>query len=255
MIYNNVFSSVYNKKFNNFSRVVGPMLYEYLQDNLSLHKKNKILDVCCGTGTLANFFLQKGHEVTGIDLSEDMLNHAIKNNSEFVHNGYANFYLCDASNFQLDETFSFVFSTYDSLNHLDNFSELTSCFESVYNVMDNNGIFIFDLNTYLGLSKSTGMVINEDNNQLNISQSFYDPISNKASTNYRGFVKTNRDELYVHYNQTIYNTIYKLNEVKTYLLENGWFNVQFTDARNLNKVLTEPENEQRVFIIAQKKTK
>lgn len=253
MIYNNVFSSVYNKKFNNFSRSIGPMLYEYLQKNFALHKKNRILDVCCGNGTLANFFLQKGHKVTGIDLSEDMLKYAIENNSKYIQNGFANFHLSDASNFQLNENFSFVFSTYDSLNHLNNFSELTSCFESIYNVTDSNGIFIFDLNTHLGLSNSTGMVINEDNNQLNISQSFYDPLSNKASTNYRGFVKTNRDGLYVQYNQTIYNTIFKLNEVKSYLLENGWLNVQFTDARNLNKVLTEPENEQRVFIIAQKK--
>ena len=39
-------------------------------------KKQKILDVCCGTGSLAIALAKKGHSVIGIDLTRAMLNQA-----------------------------------------------------------------------------------------------------------------------------------------------------------------------------------
>lgn len=39
-------------------------------------RKRKILDVCCGTGTLSIALAKKGHSVVGIDLTRAMLNQA-----------------------------------------------------------------------------------------------------------------------------------------------------------------------------------
>src|SRR4051812_39352155 len=43
-----------------------------------LTAKARILDVCCGTGTVAKHLITQGFRVTGIDASEEMLGYAIE---------------------------------------------------------------------------------------------------------------------------------------------------------------------------------
>jgi demethylmenaquinone methyltransferase/2-methoxy-6-polyprenyl-1,4-benzoquinol methylase len=52
---------------------------ELLPDDVKLN----ILDVATGTGTQAFAFARKGHEVTGVDLSEEMLDIAMRHSSNF----------------------------------------------------------------------------------------------------------------------------------------------------------------------------
>lgn len=39
---------------------------------------NRLLDMCCGTGTHLNIYKELGYDVTGVDLSEAMLDKAKK---------------------------------------------------------------------------------------------------------------------------------------------------------------------------------
>lgn len=246
-----VFSAIYNNKFSDFSVKIAPYLYAYIQTRNK--KAENILDLCCGTGQLANYFLRKGYSVCGIDISESMLKYAIKLNSDYIENGQADFLVGDASNFKLDEEFSVVFSTYDALNHLESEEHLKMCFKSVYNVTEENGLFIFDLNTRKGLSRYDGSLsLSNDEKQFNMSQSFYDPSRNKAMTKYSGFVKTKKEPYYLKYEETIYNTIFEMNQVKSLLVKTGWKDIRFTNVSNLQLELDDPENADRVFIIASK---
>lgn len=247
----NIFAAVYNKKFTDFSINIAPYLYEYIESHGK--KVENILDVCCGTGQLANIFLEKGYRVSGIDISESMLKYAIKLNSKYIEEGQAKFFVKDASNFTLEEKFSVVFSTYDALNHLESENHLKNCFESVYNVTEADGLFIFDLNTRKGLSRFDGSVsLSNDEKQFNMSQSFYDPSGKKAMTKYLGFVKTKKDPYYLKYEETIYNTVFEMNQVKNLLVETGWGKIKFAHGNNLHSELKDPENADRVFIIASK---
>ncbi|MEB3219799.1 MAG: class I SAM-dependent methyltransferase [Nostocales cyanobacterium 94392] len=99
-----------------------------------------ILDLGCGTGQLAQYLKSKGYQVTGIDISEGMLNYARENapGVEFI--------LTDARFFDLPFTFDGVISTSDSLNHLMNLEDLTHVFQNVYTSLLANGLFVFDLN-------------------------------------------------------------------------------------------------------------
>ena len=62
---------------------------------------SRILDVCTGTGKQAFAFAKKGYDVIGIDLSEDMLNIANKNNK------YKNvrFEVADAANMPFEDNY------------------------------------------------------------------------------------------------------------------------------------------------------
>ncbi len=100
-----------------------------------------VLDLACGTGTLCALLSAKGYDVTGIDLSADMLTVA-KNkcpDSKFI--------CADISDFDISEKFDFCTCTLDSINHLSDINEVKKCFHSVYNCLKKDGLFVFDVNT------------------------------------------------------------------------------------------------------------
>lgn len=102
---------------------------------------NSVLDLACGTGTLCSLFNEKGYQVTGVDLSPDMLTIAKAKcpDSQFI--------CADISDFNVNEKFDFCTCTLDSINHLANINAVKKCFLSVYNCLDIGGIFVFDVNT------------------------------------------------------------------------------------------------------------
>jgi SAM-dependent methyltransferase len=103
-----------------------------------------VLDLCCGTGHLAEALSQRGYSVTGVDGSEAMLAYARENAPN------SSFHLADARSFELNQTFDLALSTYDSLNHVLELDGLRSVFRRVHQVLKPGGRFLFDLNTEAG---------------------------------------------------------------------------------------------------------
>jgi ubiquinone/menaquinone biosynthesis C-methylase UbiE len=101
-----------------------------------LTKGVHILDLCCGTGHLAEELLKQGYKITGIDGSEQMLHYARENAPE------AKLILGDARYFNLPVSFDAVVSTTGSLNYVMNIEELESVFNNVYHTLTDNGIFL-----------------------------------------------------------------------------------------------------------------
>lgn len=99
-----------------------------------------ILDLCCGTGQLAQALSERGYQVTGIDASAEMIHHAKSNAPK------ASFIVEDARNFHLPPIYHAVLSTYDSLNHIPSLEELTQVFSSVTACLQSEGVFLFDMN-------------------------------------------------------------------------------------------------------------
>jgi SAM-dependent methyltransferase len=137
------FAWIYNRHWgNSFFPIALPIL-----DNLILSKlpRNiRILDLCCGTGQLAQKLSVLGYRVTGLDGSPEMLGYARKNapGVEFLQ--------ADARNFKIRKKYHAVVSAFDSLNHIMKTGELATVFQCVYNALRHDGYFIFDLNTEAG---------------------------------------------------------------------------------------------------------
>lgn len=102
----------------------------------------RLLDLACGTGTFCKIFADKGYDVTGVDLSSDMLTVAYDKCGDKV-----NLICADMTDFCLPDKVDYCLCSLDSINHLDGIDSVRTCFENVYNSLNDGGIFVFDVNT------------------------------------------------------------------------------------------------------------
>ncbi len=248
--YSRGFARVYNMRWSGFARQVAPIILDFYATTPIGQKNKSVLDLCCGTGHLAVYFLEKGYQVIGLDLSEEMLSYARENARQYIESGQARFIQGDASDFTLDERFGLVVSTYDALNHLENEQALHRCFQCVYAVSD--GYFIFDLNTRRGLRYWNSIQVDDgDEDVLIINRGMYDGQSDKAWRKISGFLRL-PNGLYERFDETVFNTVFEMEKVRDALFDVGWKDVHFARIQDLKTPLDEPENEGRVFIVASK---
>ena len=101
---------------------------------------SSVLELGCGTGSILAQ-LTALPALTGLDRSPQMLAVA----SEKVPS--ARLLLGDIQEFWLGERFDVVLCIFDTLNHLLTFEAWRSLFDSVYDHLVEDGLFIFDVNT------------------------------------------------------------------------------------------------------------
>jgi len=254
--YSEGFAAIYNMRWNYFAAAAAPrILALYEQTDLSQHLK-RLLDLACGNGRLALFFLEQGYDVVGLDLSPAMLVHARENVREqgtrdFIAGGRARFVEANAASYQLDETFGLVTSTFDALNHLPDMDALRGCFRSTAKVLAPGGLFVFDLNTRHGLQRWAGMNVQDEEDLVLITRGVVVEDEHRAYTQISGFLRQ-ENGLYKRFNQVAYNSIFALDEVATALAEAGFASSHFAQAQALDVPVEDPERYGRVFIVARR---
>lgn len=247
--YRSAFARVYNLRWGGFAQAVAPRLREFYE-RAAGNGERTLLDLACGAGHLALHFLEQGYRVTGIDLSESMLEYARRNTAIYIESGQARFIQADAAHFTLDRPVGLAVSTYDALNHLENLAALGSCFRSVRAALLEGGLFIFDLNTRLGLKQNWNGVHVEDTEELAlINRGLFDELGGVAVTRITGFV-LNENGLYERFEETVYNTVFAMRDVEQALLEAGFSRAYPASGQDLSLPLEDPESIGRVFYVA-----
>ena len=104
-----------------------------------------VLDLGCGTGSVTELLAKAGFDMIGIDNAEEMLEIAMEKREE---SGLDILYLLqDMREFELYGTVKAVVSICDSMNYILEDEDLLDVFKLVHNYLDNEGVFIFDMNT------------------------------------------------------------------------------------------------------------
>lgn len=111
--------------------------------------KKNLLELACGTGHLALALAQAGFQVTGLDLSEEMLSIASERFNEVY--GEENNPICLTQGDMMDLSevgnYDLVTCYSDSLCYMKNELEVQQVFDEVYRILDKGGIFIFDVHS------------------------------------------------------------------------------------------------------------
>lgn len=113
-----------------------------------LPKKASVIDLCCGTGNMADIISKYGFNVYGVDGSLAMLAYAKINapKVEFIHQ--------DIRNLDIEERFDCSTCLFDSINHIIEPEDVIKTFSNVYNILKDKGVFIFDVNSETAVQKS-----------------------------------------------------------------------------------------------------
>ena len=223
--YGPVFARVYNQRWAGFALNAAPLLRKYYESSPAGDDQRTLLDLCCGTGQMARHFLENGYSVTGIDLSQDMLTWARENNTPFLTAGKATFVQGDAANFSLEQPVGLVVSLFDALNHLPGLNALQSCFDCVKASLLPGGMFIFDLNTALGLRRQwTGISADDLPDLFILNRSIWIEETQRAYVRITGFVGQENGS-FERFEETVFNCAYDLEVVRQALLDCGFRSV------------------------------
>lgn len=131
-----------------YDEVMDDSLYQQWLDFSLRHlpkATNQVLELACGTGALAVEFAKKGFDVTGLDLSEEMLtlasDRAIQEDVSINWVAGDMLDLTDIGKYQAVTCFS------DSLCYMQNATQVQQVFKGVYQLLEESGTFIFDVHS------------------------------------------------------------------------------------------------------------
>jgi SAM-dependent methyltransferase len=104
--------------------------------------KEDILELACGTGRITIPLVEKGFKVTGLDISEAMLELANKKASEKEID--IEWVKADFRDFHLGRTFNLIILPFSSIAHLHDLESIQGCFSCVKEHLTDKGAFIID---------------------------------------------------------------------------------------------------------------
>ena len=137
---------VYDRWQRSYGKDYSAVILPRLQSSLRRRRvaPSTMLDVACGTGSLALLMARRGWRVWGIDASGGMIAEAWKK-------GWATglpviFLRQDMRTLRIPERVAIAVSVFDSLNHLDTLKDLRATFRRVRTALVPKGWFMFDVN-------------------------------------------------------------------------------------------------------------
>lgn len=154
-----------NRSYKDFASIYDELIYEDIDYNkikdftlqiceeYNVSKEN-YLDLACGTGNVAIEIAEKFKNRFLVDLSQDMLQEAAE---KFRGKRLkANIVCQDMTELSLNRKFDLITCVLDSTNYILEDQDLKSYLKSVKNHLQDDGIFMFDINSFYKLSEILG---------------------------------------------------------------------------------------------------
>ena len=204
------------------------------------------VDLACGTGSVTVLLAKRGYQVTGVDMSEDMLTVAwdkaqdLENPPRFV---------CQKlQQLRLPRGVDMAVCALDSLDYILDPKDCEEAIRRAYKALNPGGIFIFDVNTPEKLRAMDGQVfIDEDDDVYCVWRGEYDTQTNICSY---GMDLFQRNGNVWHRNfEEHQEYAYSRQQLTGYLKNAGFTNIRVYGDRRLD----EPNAaDQRIYFSARK---
>ena len=203
------------------------------------------LDVACGTGNVTVRLAKHFKDIYAVDLSEDMLREAF---NKLKENRIKGKIICqDMTEMQLNRKFDLITSVLDSTNYITDEDDLEKYFSSVKGHLKDDGIFIFDVNSYYKLSEILGNNIytySEEDVFYTWENVFEDDMVSMFLT-----FCVKQGELYERFEEEHFERAYKEEELESALSNCGLKVINKFDGYSNNKVQA---NSERIVYVVKK---
>ena len=215
------------------------------RDVLLAAEKNLVVDLGCGTGKFTEILADRGYDVMGINLSEEMLGIALERRDSLRHR---TLYLCqDMREFELYGTAGTFVSVGDSVNYLLTDEDMIKLFKRVNTFLFPGGIFVFDFKTlHLYRDVIGDNTIAEDREDCSfIWENWYDDESRINEYDLSLFIRETGvkedDNLFRKYQEIHRQRGYTLEEMKRFAEEAGLTWIAEMDSDSMGPVSEESE--------------
>lgn len=229
----NEFASLYDELMNDFDY---EKWFNYIEEIFVKYKisPTKVLEMACGTGNLSIHLAEKGYKLTCFDLSEEMLAQAYEKLNRFKNVKLLN---GNMINFKINQKFDSIISICDSINYITDLEDLKRTFENVYNHLDDNGIFIFDINSFYKISEIIGNnIFVEDREDIFYTwQNYYDSETMICEFYLSFFIKENEDN-YIRFDEEHKERAYTVDEIISTLKSVGFNSIDYFEAFTLEEI-------------------
>ena len=138
------------------------------------------VDLACGTGSVTAILARQGLQITGVDMSEEMLTVAWDKTQEITPQPR---FICQKlQQLRLPRGVDLAVCALDSLDYITNPDDCAEAIRRVYKVLNPGGIFIFDVNTPEKLRAMDGQVfLDEDDDVYCVWRGEFDEETNICS--------------------------------------------------------------------------
>ena len=141
-------SETYEKFASVYDAIMDDSLYDKWTDFSLRHfpkGKKKLLELACGTGIQSLRFAQVGYDVTGLDLSQEML--ALAQKRAQAASQTISFIQGSMLDLSQAGTYDLVTCYSDSICYMKDEVDVGDVFQQVYNQLNDGGVFIFDVHS------------------------------------------------------------------------------------------------------------
>ena len=156
--------STYSKEVKNYELLaqyydellIGDSSYEPWLKYINAQEYQTVLELASGSAVLAKLLKKQGKDVVASDLSEKMMEVALKNGFD------GEYQIINMVDYKLERHFDLVLCILDSINYLEE-DELYSFFKAAYNHLNKGGRFIFYLHSLKRLNEFKDEYVEEGN--------------------------------------------------------------------------------------------
>ena len=207
-----------------------------------------VLDLGSGTGKMTLELARRGYDMTGIDISPEMLSVAREYAEDEGYGDKILWLMQDMRDFELYGTVDAVISTLDCINHLTSVSDLKKTLSLVHNYLIPDGIFIFDINGRGKFERvySDNAYVNESENGFLVWQNFYRKRDGICDF-YLTLFKENPDGTYTRQDEMQREKMYTVRSIKSALEISGF---EFIGAFNNFDFSLASDDDERIYIVA-----
>ena len=204
------------------------------------------VDLACGTGSVALRLAGLGMEVTGVDLSEDMLCVATQKAMEQEQNIL---FVCQPlQQLHLPKGVDLAVCALDSMDYITDPADCRKAIHRIYKALNPGGCFIFDVNTPCKLRAMDGQVfLDETEDTFCVWRGEFDADTNILSYGMDLFQR--RGNLWERSFEEHQEYAYTAGELCGYLKQAGFTRIEVFGDRKLQ---APEETEQRIYIKARK---
>ena len=242
--YHNLAAS-YDRLTNDVDYEVTVAFYEEILKREGLRPRT-VVDMACGTGSVSEILARKGYEVTGVDLSEEMLTEAMMKTMDMEN--HPMFSCQNLRDLRLPRAVDMAVCALDSLDYITDPADCEAAIRRAWKVLNPGGIFIFDVNTPEKLRAMDGqMFIDEDDDVFCVWRGEFDEETNICSYGMDLFQR--EGEKWVRSFEEHQEYAYSQAQLTEYLKKAGFTNIEVY----ADRLFEAPrEGEQRIYIKARK---